>query len=134
MSDPEAARMMLTKAFEDFEALSGMLDKKTFSGDIFGFHAQQAIEKSLKAWLAFLGVEFPFTHDLGLLIEVLEENGQDVTAQIDLMQFNVYAVLFRYVRMEGRTIPMDRPSIIARIGVLFDHVMSMLGLTPSDLK
>ena len=30
-----------------------MGDVIVFADEIFGFHAQQAIEKSLKAWLAF---------------------------------------------------------------------------------
>ena len=31
-----------------------------------GFHAQQAVEKAIKAVLACRGVVFPFTHDLKL--------------------------------------------------------------------
>jgi HEPN domain-containing protein len=34
------------------------------------FHAQQAAEKYLKAYLTHAGVEFPFTHNLSKLIEL----------------------------------------------------------------
>jgi hypothetical protein len=31
------------------QALQGMIDVHTFANEIFGFHAQQAVEKALKA-------------------------------------------------------------------------------------
>jgi HEPN domain-containing protein len=34
------------------------------------FHAQQAVEKCLKAFLAHRNVEFPYTHNLAKLIEI----------------------------------------------------------------
>ena len=39
------------------------------------FHAQQAIEKALKAVMVERGVEFPKTHDLEQLVEIIEEAG-----------------------------------------------------------
>jgi HEPN domain-containing protein len=43
-------------ATKDLRALQGMLDNKTFADEVFGFHAQQIVEKSLKAWLSLRGV------------------------------------------------------------------------------
>jgi HEPN domain-containing protein len=43
---------------------------------VFEFHAQQAIEKLLKALIAAHGEVFPFTHDLQLLIDQLERLGE----------------------------------------------------------
>lgn len=37
------------------------------------FHAQQATEKSLKAFLAVDDVVYPWTHDLGALLTLLKE-------------------------------------------------------------
>lgn len=48
MSDPIQARNMLNASQRDLKALTGMLDDETFSDEIFGLHAQQSIEKSLK--------------------------------------------------------------------------------------
>jgi HEPN domain-containing protein len=69
MNGVEHAREMLTLAQRDFKALQGMLDVETFADEIFGFHAQQAVEKALKAWLTLVGVEYPRTHDLEELLE-----------------------------------------------------------------
>ena len=52
---------LLLMARKDFDALRGMLDNPLFADEIFGFHAQQAIEKSLKAWLAARLLSFPLT-------------------------------------------------------------------------
>ena len=42
---------------------------------LIAFHAQQAIEKALKAVLVRGGVEFPKTHDLEELLELIEGAG-----------------------------------------------------------
>ena len=64
MSDLEQAVELLKLAERDFRALKGMTDPEVFAEEIFGFVAQQAVEKSFKAWLALLGATYPFTHDL----------------------------------------------------------------------
>ena len=50
MSDLKQARVLLTSAERDISALRGMADAAVFADEIFGFHAQQAAEKLLKAW------------------------------------------------------------------------------------
>ena len=73
MPAAEHARGLLAMAQMDFDAMRGMLGNPLFADEIFGFHAQQAIEKSLKAWLALSSVNFPLTHDLSRLLALLEE-------------------------------------------------------------
>ena len=65
MNDLKHARQMLAMANKDFSALQGMSDAAIFPEEIFGFHAQQAIEKALKSWLAARSISYPFKHDLG---------------------------------------------------------------------
>ena len=55
--------------------LRAMLSEATVSNAIVCFHAQQAVEKALKAVLASRDVVFPFTHDLDGLIEFCESRG-----------------------------------------------------------
>jgi HEPN domain-containing protein len=40
-----------------------MLDANDFPEEVFGFHAQQAIEKTLKAWIAVRRLAYPKSHD-----------------------------------------------------------------------
>ncbi len=52
MRDIKQARALQRMAHKDFAALKGMAqDVITFADEIFGFHAQQAAEKGLKAFL-----------------------------------------------------------------------------------
>jgi HEPN domain-containing protein len=41
-------------------------------------HAQQAVEKAIKAVLAAKGIEFPFTHDLESLMELCDSSEIEV--------------------------------------------------------
>jgi HEPN domain-containing protein len=54
MPDIKQAAAMLRIAQRDLAALQGMADAAVFADEIFGFHAQQAIEKCLKAWMCAL--------------------------------------------------------------------------------
>lgn len=79
MSDSKQARVLLEAARRDLRALEGMRDSAVFADEIFGFHAQQAAEKLLKAWLAIEGVLYPRTHDLDHLLRLLEQHGAQLS-------------------------------------------------------
>jgi HEPN domain-containing protein len=64
----DVVRGWLRKAESDLLALDASLEAGAL--DAASFHAQQAAEKYLKAFLTHAGVEFPFTHNLAKLIEV----------------------------------------------------------------
>ncbi len=49
MTDREDAQRMLAVAEIDLKALRNMLDSGLFEEAVFGFHAQQAVERTLKA-------------------------------------------------------------------------------------
>ncbi|MDP2822615.1 MAG: hypothetical protein Q8O52_08040 [Sulfuritalea sp.] len=55
MSALDHARGLLLMARTDFDAMRGMIGNPLFADEVFGFHAQQTVEKSLKAWLAGRG-------------------------------------------------------------------------------
>ena len=90
---------------------------------IIGFHAQQAAEKALKAWLTILGIDFPRTHDLSLLIHKLEEGGAEVTSLWALLELNPFAVQFRYEILDDE--PLDHEAILAQVTALLNHVESL---------
>lgn len=63
------------------------------------FHAQQAVEKSIKAILIFKGVPFPKTHSIERLIGLLPS---DIELTTDLEQsprLSIYATALRYPGM-----------------------------------
>lgn len=62
-----------------------------------GFHAQQAVEKALRALLCFRDIDFPRTHDLESLIGRLAGSGTALPfAGARLRPLAPYAVAFRY--------------------------------------
>jgi hypothetical protein len=65
MSELKHARELLALAAKDLQALTGMGDLETFADEIFGFHAQQAVEKTLKAWIAASGERYPLIPSCG---------------------------------------------------------------------
>lgn len=121
---------LLSMARKDFDALRGMVDNPLFADEIFGFHAQQAIEKALKAWLAVRSVNFPLTHDLSRLLDLLEESGVDVRLFWPLVQYTVFAVQARYEAglMEAEA-PIDRVAVIVEVRQLLDTVAIATGMS-----
>lgn len=71
MRQHEQALLFLKKAQEDEALLAEIFSSPRVSDEIFGFHCQQAAEKLLKALLSELAVEFPRTHNLRLLMDML---------------------------------------------------------------
>ena len=122
MSDLESARNMFRKALSDFKALSGMLDSDIFSEEIFGFHAQQAVEKALKAWITQIGIKYPYSHDIAALLTILKDHGEDVDKLWDLVEFNIYAIQFRYPGEEYQDEKIDRIETIESVSQIVNLV------------
>lgn len=108
----ELARLMIQKAQQDFEAAKNFSESKKIADEIIGFHAQQAIEKSLKAILTRAGVEFEYTHDLVSLFEEVEKLGHKPPAKSeDVEDLTPFAVQFRYTVFSDEE-PLDRQAAI----------------------
>jgi hypothetical protein len=77
MSRPEAerARAFLERADADLAAVRAMEAVDEVPDEIVGFHGQQAAEKLLKAVLAAHGIDFPRTHSLRFLLDLLDDRG-----------------------------------------------------------
>jgi len=126
MKEADLARTLLTSAQKDLKAIKNMTDPGLFEDEVFGFHAQQAVEKSLKAWIALLGGEYPFVHDLDALLNTLEKLGANVGTLRDLVELNAFAVQFRYEAFESPDEPLDRRSITAEADALVQKVSALL--------
>ena len=60
------------------------------------FHAQQAVEKYLKALLACKGVDFPRTHDVDFLLAECRKVSPGQFDQVDLKSLTDFGVSIRY--------------------------------------
>ena len=132
MSDPKCARVLLDAAERDVGALRLMRQSDEISDEVFGFHVQQAAEKSLEAWLALLGEVYPLTHNLEALLELFSE-GNDVSRRFrKLIDYTPYAVEFRYDGVESGTDPIDRKGALTLVEALLAHVRRQLADTQSS--
>ncbi|MBM4271882.1 MAG: HEPN domain-containing protein [Deltaproteobacteria bacterium] len=90
-------RQWLTFADEDLNlAKHGLTLTTGIPYRLIAYHAQQCVEKHLKAYLVFRGIDFPYTHNISLLLELCAESA-DWTADIqDAEELSPYAVTARY--------------------------------------
>ena len=126
MKEADLARNLLSSAQKDLKAIRNMTDSGIFADEVFGFHAQQAVEKTLKAWIALLGGQYPFVHDLDALLNTLQKLGADVEALRGLVELNAFAVQFRYEAFESPDEPLDRRSVTVEAVALFQKVLALL--------
>jgi len=132
MGPSDEARRLLTAAGKDLQALTGMADPDVFADEVFGFHAQQAAEKILKAWLAWLSIVYPRTHDLSLLLGRLLDEGANVQRWYGLIEYAPYAVQYRYEGFDSMGAGLDRAETVRRLAELMLEVEGMVRREPSD--
>jgi HEPN domain-containing protein len=125
MKDIEHARTLLAIAEKDLQALHLTKDTK-IADSIFGFHAQQAVEKALKAWIAFNGIEYPRTHDISMLTAVLSDQGCDTEKFSGLITYNPFAVQLRYDAVEEPDEPLDREKVINDVKSILEFVRDVI--------
>ena len=78
------------------------------------YHAQQAVEKSMKGVLLHHGVEFPYTHNISRLITVVQEAGIPWPGELDeAAELTEYAVQLRYPGMSRRVTEEDLDRAVA---------------------
>lgn len=93
----ELARLLLQKAKQDLEATKTLGQSSTVADESVGFHAQQTVEKALKAVLTRKGIAFQFTHDLLTLFKQIENAGLTPPTDIGVVEeLTPFAVQFRY--------------------------------------
>ncbi len=92
------------------------------------FHAQQAVEKALKAVLIIHGIEVPRSHNLLKLVELLPRQYASIPFLISATALTDYAVFARY---PGEHAPVDEKryqrmvklaeDVVAWVQILFQH-------------
>ena len=126
MTDPKCARVLLAAARRDVGALRVMRRAGEVSDEVFGFHVQQAAEKSFKAKLALLGETYPLTHNLEALLDLLEDRGAATEPYRRLVDYTPYAVEFRYEGVRAGAESIDRDEALNLVESLLEEVLRQL--------
>ena len=87
----------LFRANEDIAVIDRLIqsDPRAYASTIC-FHAQQAVEKYLKALLARKGVDFPRTHDVDFLLAECRKVSSGKLDHLDLKSLTDFGVSVRY--------------------------------------
>ena len=101
MPDPDkrivVCREWLTKADNDLTNAAHTLKLGTACPtDTVCFHAQQCVEKYLKALLVWEGIDFPRTHDLEALVALVPSESRPDLGDEELARLTEYATGARY--------------------------------------
>ncbi len=114
-ADRDEALLLLRKAREDQAVVAKLVSDREIADAAIGFHAQQAVEKALKAILAAAGYEFPWTHDIRHLLERLGAIGVAVPDSVrEARWLSPWAVEFRYGETIDDTLDRDATSRLVR--------------------
>ena len=105
-SSTDYAAALLSKARDDAYVVRSMCADHAAPDWVIGFHAQQAVEKAIKSVLAKHLIEFPRTHNLTMLVELLRVNDIRLPADADeLAQLTPFGVALRYDTTAGEDEP-----------------------------
>jgi len=103
----EFVQQWVSRAEEDLAAARQLLSSVPVLPRPIGFHAQQATEKYLKAYLVWKQIDFPKTHNIANLLDLLSEADKSLAISLDAASvLTKYAVETRY--------PGDLPDIPQR--------------------
>jgi HEPN domain-containing protein len=114
-------------ARKDLQAMRALGDPRIADVETFGFHAQQAVEKAVKAWLDLRGVLYPRIHDLDELLRLLRQHGAAVPEQfVGLCTLTDFGVAFRYAAYDDPEEPFDRLEVVKEVESLLRHVEALV--------
>jgi HEPN domain-containing protein len=93
----EYIKNWLFRANEDLAVCKELLkmDSLSFNSSIC-FHAQQSVEKFLKAFLVANEIDFPKTHDVDFLLIECKKLNQNIFSKIELEDLSEFGVIVRY--------------------------------------
>jgi HEPN domain-containing protein len=113
----EEAWRALRLADRDIQAFHVLKERPEVHISLVCFHAQQAVEKSLKAILFSRRIEFERIHDLVKLARLLSECDLVLPVREDqLRRLNPFAVTFRYDDLDVEPISrLDAASMVAAV-------------------
>jgi len=99
--------------------------------NLVAYHCHQSAEKALKAVLVELSVDFPKTHDLGLLADLIRNSGVSVAEILPLLkEINPYSIAPRYPGFETES--SELPLLMDLAQSIFDYSIRVIELRSSS--
>jgi HEPN domain-containing protein len=96
-SKTELVSSWMNKAEKDLLSAQHELSFPDVVTETVCFHCQQTVEKSLKAYLVFLGIPFSKTHEIGELITKCENKDKEIAVfKEEADKLTDYAIEIRY--------------------------------------
>jgi len=95
----EKTKKWIRKAEEDLKVAKDEINTFAPATDMVCYHAQQTIEKVLKAFLIFHNKRFRKTHDISELIELcseIDKEFENLIEEKEILRLNFYATEVRY--------------------------------------
>ena len=121
----DQAELLLRKARENRAVLDVVAADASLPDSAVGFHAQQAVELAMKSVLALHGVDYPWAHDLRLLIARLESAEVEVPEAVhEARVLTPWAVVYRYDESPDEQI--DRGELISLVEAVLDWAEASL--------
>ena len=109
----DLARRFLAVADRDIRTFRLLAAAADSDDEAVGFHAQQSIEKCLKAVLCVNDIAFRKTHDLAELIDLLRDNEKPLPSDVEsLDSLNPYAVTLRYDLLDAEPSALERNEML----------------------
>ncbi len=108
----EVLREWVSKADHDLNtAVLTLKQVESRATEVTCFHAQQCVEKYLKALLVMLLIDFPKTHNIPEILAYLPERMRPEMSVSDQRKLTDFAVLFRYPRSPDPTFAEARTAV-----------------------
>ena len=109
----DLARRFLDVADRDIRTLRLLVAAPDSDDEAVGFHAQQSIEKCLKAVLSLNEIAFRRTHDLVELTDLLRDHNKPLPSDVEWLDtLNPYAVAFRYDLFDAEPAALERDHVL----------------------
>ncbi len=127
MNNPDDPRTWIAKAESDLLNIRNNLKAEQVPWDTVCFHAQQAAEKMLKAFVVSRGQTVSRTHNLeALLAEAVAAGGPLEALEADCQLLTPYAVMLRYPDAAGEPSEQKGRQAVAAAERIYERVKAAL--------
>lgn len=120
MKDLKQTNLLIRKAKQDLKVLPALISDE-YDEEIFGFHAQQAVEKLLKAWINAFDQKYPLSHNLGDLYDIILPLAPQIKKFEELIFLTPYSVIWRYEEI-GFEQKLDRQRTLSLVMALLEDL------------